>query len=272
MSIFAQYSLPPRPSFALRSGLSLLELLIFLAVMAIAMSAALSMYISSRMAQRIGEERRLASLVAEQKLDEIRNYIAKGHSLDQAFLYYGPISDVTTPANLESVNPYVAPLPNHNAPPFHAYGGPGAWFDVPGLDPFFDTNPSDGSRSLARSIGTVSIINDETPDERQFGYDYGNGAPQLPFGVDINGNGSRLIQTGFGGAGAAGYNSSVPLPFPLDLNGSGSNGGSVPWNHNVTNGFVLLPVVITIQWQGAAGPQRYDLFGLITPDQVGEPH
>ncbi len=257
---------------ARHSGLTLVEVLVFLVVMAISMTAALSMYISSRMAQRLGEERRLASLAAEQKLDEIRNYIAKGHSLDQAFLYYGPLANASTPANLESVNPYVAPPPGHNAPQVHVCGGPGAWFDVPGLEPYFDTNPADGNRPLARSIGTVTIINDETPDERQFGFDFGNGAPSPPFGVDINGNGSRLIQTGFGSSGAAGYNSSIPAPFPFDIKGNGSNVGSVPWDHNVTTGFIILPVVISIQWQGATGPQRYDIFALITPDQVGEPH
>lgn len=227
-------------------GLSLLELMIFIVIMAIAMTGALSMFISSRMAQRIGEERRLASLAAEQKLDEIRNYIQGGKTLDEVFQKYGPL-----------------PLPS---------GGPSATFNVPGLTAFNDTDSSDGARPTPRAIGTVTIINDETPNENAFGYDYANNAQTPPFGVDIDGNGSHLIQTGFGINGAAGYNTANPAPFPLDINGNGSNGTSVPWNRNVTSGFVMLPVVVTIQWQGAAGPQRFDLFAIIIPDQTGEPH
>ena len=233
-------------------GLSLLELMIFLAVMAIGMTASLSMYITSRLAERVGEERRLASLAAEQKIDEIRNYVSGGnHTLDQAYAQYGPVN-----------------LP---------VGGPGAMFNVPGLTAYYDTNTVDGSRPNPRSIGTVTIINDETPSERQFGYDYANSTastvPTPPFGVDINGNGTRLIQTGFGNTGAADYNDVIPPPFPLDLNGNGSNGTTVAWDHVITSGFVMLPVVISIQWQGAAGPQRLDMFAIIIPDQLtGEPH
>jgi len=117
------------------AGFSLLELMVFLVVMAVGMTAALSMFVSSRMAERVGEERRLASLAAEQKIDEIRNYIQSGKTLDQAFIQYGPL-----------------PLPT---------GAAGAMFNVAGLSAFYDTNPADGARPNARAIGTVTIINDE---------------------------------------------------------------------------------------------------------------
>lgn len=211
--------------------------MVFLVVMAVGMTAALSMFVSSRMAERVGEERRLASLAAEQKIDEIRNYIQSGKTLDQAFNQYGPL-----------------PLPG---------GAPGAMFNVPGLSAFYDTNVADGARPNPRAIGTVTIINDETPNEAAFGYDFANSAKTPPFGVDINGNGSRLIETGFGINGAAGYRDNIPVPFPLDINGNGFT-----TDHNVTSGFILLPVVISIQWQGATGPQRFDMFAIIMPNST----
>ncbi len=131
---------------------------------------------------------------------------------------------------------------------------------------FIDTDPSDGSRPNPRAIGTVTIINDESPNERYFGYDYANQCALPPFGVDINFNGTRSIETGFGLNGAAGYNDICPLPFPLDINGNGSDGSAgKPWDSNVVSNFVMLPVVITIQWQGVDGPRRFDVFSIITP-------
>ncbi len=168
-----------------------------------------------------------------------------GNTLDQAFQKYGP-----------------RPLP---------HGGPGATFDVPTLSAFFDNDRNDGIRPIARSIGTVTIVNDENPDERLFGYDFANNCEGPPFGVDIDGNGSHLIETGFGSKGAVGYRDKSPKYFPLDLNGNGSNGTAAnPWDSNLVSGFIMLPVVVTIQWNGARGPQRYDLFAIILPNRITE--
>ncbi len=203
------------------------------------------MFVSNQAAERLSEERRLASAAASQKIDEIRIFLQNGNSLDQAFVNYGPL-----------------PLPT---------GGPGATFDVPGLTQFMDYDSADGNRPSPRAVGTVTIINDEAPNEAMFGYDFANQAALPPFGVDINSNGSQTIQTGFGSNGASGYNDVCPWPFPLDLNGNGSNGtAAFPWDSNVLSNFTILPVVITIQWQGANGPQRYDLFTIITPIQNAE--
>ena len=226
-------------------GVSLLETLALCAIIAIALTGALSVSISHQAAERSSEERRLASAAATQKLDEIRIYLQNGNTLDQAFDYYGPL-----------------PLPT---------GGPGATFNVPGLTPFYDYDKADGPRPNPRAIGTVTIINDEAPNEASFGFDYANQAITPPFGVDVNSNGSLLIETGFGAKGATGYNDSVPWPFPLDINNSGSDGSTdLPWDSNVISNFEMLPVVITIQWQGVNGPQRYDLFTIITSLQDSE--
>jgi len=225
--------------------MTLIELMVFLSIVTIGIVSTVSLYVNQRLAQRVTEERRLASLAAEQKVDEIRIFINNGKTLDQAFQQYGPL-----------------PLPQ---------GAPGASFDVPSLNAFADDNPKDGQRPKPRAIGTVTIINDESPNESLFGYDYANNCAGPPFGVDIDGNGSRLIETGFGTKGAAGYNDICPKPFPLDLNGNGSDGsGSNPWDSNILSGFKMLPVVVTIQWNGADGPRRFDLFTIITANRITE--
>ncbi len=228
----------------LPAGLSLVELMFSLSIIAIVLTATLSLYVTHRVAQQAAEERRIASLAARQELDEIRIFLSKGNTLDQAFAQYGPF-----------------PLPT---------GGPGATFSVPSLEAFLDTDPRDGMRLNPRAVGTVTIINAEAPREELFGFDYANGCIGPPFGVDINGNGSRIIETGFGTRGAAGYKDHIPEPFPLDLNDNGSDGSAKnPWDANVVSGFKILPVVITIQWRGLDGPRRFDLFSIITPGPFG---
>lgn len=244
-----KYRLDEQRAFAwcnyVAHGLTLLEITIFLAVVTVGIVATLNLYVNQRIGQRVSEERRIASLAAEQKLDEIRIFINSGNTLDQAFAKYGPL-----------------PLPS---------GGAGATFDVPALTAFIDYDLRDGKRPNNRAVGTVTIINDEAPDEKLFGYDYANASEGPPFGVDINGNGSHLIETGFGSKGAAGYNDKAPKPFPLDLNGNGSDGSSsAPWDTNLVAGFTMLPIVITIQWNGANGPRRYDLFTVIAANRTTE--
>ncbi len=242
-SFFAGYAMQGRWSPYCIAGLTLVEVMIFLAVVAVGITGTFTLFVNQRLAQRIAEERRIASLAAEQKLDEIRIFVNKGKTLDQAFQYYGPL-----------------PLPQ---------GAPGATFDVPALTAFVDYDRRDAPRPNPRAVGTVSIINDEVPDEKLFGYDYANQCAAPPFGVDIDGNGGHGIETGFGSSGAVGYNDACPKPFPLDLNGNGSDGSPAhPWDSNVVEGFVMLPIVITIQWDGAAGRQRFDLFTVLTANRA----
>lgn len=227
-------------NYLTRHGMTLIEIAVFMTITSVAIAATLSVFISQRTSQRMSEERRIASMAAAQKIDEIRIYLQKGNTLDQAFQQYGPL-----------------PLPT---------GGPGATFKVPGLTPFYDFDPLDGDRPNARSVGTVSIIIDEKPNEALYGYDYANFATLPPFGIDINASGTGMIQTGFANLGAKGYNDDCPWPFPLDINGNGSDGKPLsPWESNVLTGYCILPVVITIQWNGVNGPQRFDMFALITP-------
>ncbi|MBI3831789.1 MAG: prepilin-type N-terminal cleavage/methylation domain-containing protein [Planctomycetes bacterium] len=117
-------------------------------------------------------------------------------------------------------------------------GGPKATFDVEGLRPI---------GKLA--TGTVSIISDEAPNEADFGIDYrAKAMPPKIFGVDINGDRK--------------YSGASPYPFPLDLNGNGTT------EHFVAAGFRLLPVVVTIQWNGTYGTERMDIFALFLPPLI----
>lgn len=216
-----------------------------MAVVSVGLVATLNLAVNQQIGQRLSEERRLAGLAAEQKIDEIRIFINNGKTLDQAFQYYGPLPQPT--------------------------GGPGSTFNVPTLSAFLDTDKSDGSRPVPRAIGTVSIINDESPSEKMFGYDYANQCMGPPFGVDIDGDGSHLVETGTGSKGSNTYNDLCPNPFPLDLNGNGSDGSDKnPWESNIVSGFTMLPIVITVQWVGANGPRRYDLFTIIIANRIAE--
>lgn len=139
-----------RPSF--RRGMTLVEVMVTLAVLAIAMTGALSVYFTHIRTEMTSEERRRATLAAQAKMDEIRSAIAGGISLDRIFNDYGPL-----------------PTPG---------GGPKATFEVEGLRPIAKV-----------ATGTVSIISDEAPNESDFGIDYlANATPPKFFGVDINGD------------------------------------------------------------------------------------
>jgi hypothetical protein len=184
----------------------------FVTVTAIASTAAMSVYISHTLAGRLTEQRSLALSAAMQTIDDMRGHVAT-QSLETVFAEYGPL-------------PPAAPL---------------VWrarFDVLNLPRFQD-----------RSVGTVTIINDETPNEADFGYNYSS--PLLPppvFGVDINGNG-RLLD-------------SNPAPFPLDINEDGDTSDNV-----VINGFRVLPVVVTVQWLTPQGLQRVDVFAVLAKEK-----
>ncbi len=191
------------------SGFTLVELMIALTIVSIASTAALTVYFSHSLSAQLSGQRRTASLAAQEKLEEIRIALVSGSTTDQVWADYGPLPTTS--------------------------GGPKATFAVPGL-------MQDGTVVQ----GTVTIINDETPDESQFGYNYNGGVPTR-FGVDLNGNRS--------------YSDLIPAPFPLDLNSNGKLD-----DHNVTSGFVLLPVVVTIRWVGPYGSERLDMFAIIARD------
>ena len=72
-------------------GLSIIETIILLGVVVVAVTGALSIFIMQQAAERLTEERRLASFSATQKIDEIRIFLQNGKTLDQAFIYYGPL-------------------------------------------------------------------------------------------------------------------------------------------------------------------------------------
>ncbi|HYF50436.1 MAG TPA: prepilin-type N-terminal cleavage/methylation domain-containing protein [Planctomycetota bacterium] len=210
-----------------RPGLTLIEVMIFFAILSIAMLGALSIYSRHVMGGRMTEQRRIAMIAAEEKLDELRSAIYKAVQ-SGATDPLGYVYSHTSPAD----NQFYGPLPANNA-----LSRP-CCFNVAGLTPV-----------PGISVGTVTIINDETPDEAQFGLAYnGSFAPPL-FGVDINGN-RRYTDA------------SSLSPFPMDINNNGTTTDNV-----VVDRFSLLPVVITIQWTGPYGRERIDVFSVLTADK-----
>ena len=218
------------------AGLSLIEVAIFISTVSVAMLATLSSYVRYLQMKNATEQHRAALSAAEEKIDEIRSYISRvrlgtakdangaavplnSNPLDAAFNLYGP-----SPATTALQRP--------------------CCFSVPDLTPV-------GSSS----IGTVTIINSETPDATQFGYAYdGTPAPKI-FSVNMYRN--TYADGGFPAA--------LPpaAPFPLDLDGDG-----LTTSTNVTANFRLLPVVVTVRWRAPDGSvQRLDLFSLLSAEQ-----
>lgn len=202
------------------AGVSLVEAMCALAVLAVAATAVFSLYTANLQAGRFSEERRLALQAAVEKIEEIRRLVASGKSLDEIYDIYKPAIGMT------DVN---------NMPP--------AAFRVPGLR----GRSNDSVRN--EYVGTVSLIIDETPNEADYGVDYTTNPSTLSLGVDINGNNR--------------YNDISGLaPFPMDINGNGNT-----TDNPMTEGFFILPVVVTVRWQGVYGIQRVDLFSIVFPDK-----
>ena len=218
------------------AGLSLIEVAIFISTVSVAMLATLSSYVRYLQMKTSTEQHRAAQIAAEEKFDEIRSFISRvrlgtakdangatvplnSNPLDAAFNLYGP-----TPAITGLQRP--------------------CCFSVPNLTPIGNA-----------AVGTVTIINTETPDATQFGYAYdGTTAPKI-FGVN-------LYQNTYGDGG---FPATLPpaAPFPLDLDGDG-----LTTNNNVTSNFSLLPVVVTVRWRAPDGSlQRLDLFSLLSAEQ-----
>jgi len=201
--------------------------MIFFVILSIAMMGAMSVYSRHVMGGRVTEQRRIATIAAEEKLDEIRSAIQDavqagvGEPLTHVYFHAAPTD-----------NQFYGPTPpgTGNSRP--------CCFNVSGL-----------TAVPGISIGTVTIINDETPDEAQFGLAFnGSGAPPL-FGIDINGNRRYTDNAGVS-------------PFPLDMNGNG-----VSTDNIVVDRFSMLPVVVTIQWMGPYGRERMDMFSILTADR-----
>jgi type II secretory pathway pseudopilin PulG len=219
-----------------KRGLTLIEVTIFITMVSVALLASLLTYVRYVQMKNLAEQERTALLAAEQKLDEIRTYISQvpiGTAKDAS----GQLVPMGTNPLDAAFNLY-GPLPTSSAP------SRPCCFSVSNL-------PAIGNAS----VGTVTIINSETPDATQFGYAYdGSGTPQV-FCVNLYGNNYP----------EGGFPTTIPPapPFPLDLDGDGAT-----TNANVTSGFSLLPVVVTIRWVGPDGrSQRLDLFSLLSNEK-----
>jgi type II secretory pathway pseudopilin PulG len=269
----------PRPQ---PLGLTMIEVMVFITIVTVAMLATLSAWAKHVKIETISEQRRLAQIAAEQKLDEIRNCIATIRNtnvkvppvnpLDEAFKKYGPPNPLSAAMNGST---FIAPC----------------CFDVPELPPV----PNSKGNPWA-SVGTVTFINDEAPDATKFGYEYdGTTTPNI-FCCNLYGD-NYVDPMNYSSGGA--FPSTLPpmapfvqaapavTPTPgiagpangkyyLDLNnnglidtvntavtGSTVNSARLP----ITSGFVVLPVDITMRWLGPSGEvERLDLFAVLSAE------
>jgi type II secretory pathway pseudopilin PulG len=282
------------------SGLSLIETIVFIAIVTVSMLATLKAWSTHVKLATISEQRRTAMVAAEQKMDEIRSFIGNYRTLhphvpaynplDQAFIYYGPPTTPTGTAN---------PSAGLQSP---------CCFNVPGLVPVYNTQSLNYD-----AIGNVTIINDEAPDATAFGIEYdGTSNPRglpgnntVPFGCNLYGDnyvdpyniitteGTFPIPKVLNGPGLPvlapflqGTTSTLPSPLPLglvagpggnvylDLNydkklETGNPNVGVTSPSSITSGFVLLPVDVTIRWTGPSGEvERVDLFAILSQESM----
>lgn len=222
------------------SGFTLVETVCALMILATALIATLMMNNAYVRGEALAEERRLALQSASAKMEELRALVAHGVSLDTL--------------NDPNYNP--PDLPDH-----HYYYGtwvpgtitdlanmPRAAFKVPGLA----TSSPDPLRRAY--VGTVTLIIDERPRESDYGIDYSYSPVRSNLdniGADINGNKYYNDQ----------FPTTPPGPFPLDIDGDGKTSAV-----GVSAGFFLLPVVVTVHWNGACGEHRVDLFSILFKD------
>ena len=281
-------------------GVTLLEVMVTTLIIAIAVTAALEITATHRRSARLAEERRAAQQAAVAKIDQLRVMVVNGVSLDGIFQLYGPLDygfdfedDVDTTTGDEMaigwgdetdwgdrsvtvVGPGYDPdlIPDGAAYTNFAVGEDANNNGT--LEDHEDLNQNGRLDTYlpiieGRPLGSVNIIFDETPDESTFGFLHGqqkaatgDWSTSNPFGVDINGN--RFFRDDAAKKDGAGHYSFVP-PFPMDLNGDGViNGLDGTPDDPVFSNFRVLPVVITIQWTGPYGPERYDHFALITKE------
>jgi Tfp pilus assembly protein PilV len=226
-------------------GFSLVEALMALTILVTCLAAMMTINATYVHMERFCEERRLAVQAAVEKIEEIRQRLASGQSLDNiaSAAYYAP-----WPANV----------------PTNSDKMPMAAFKVPGLT----TNSSDVLRK--DYVGTVSLIVDETPDESSYGINYSYSPPGTAtpgayppvkgscLGVDINGNGYYRDA----------YPGTPPSPFPLDLNAdNNTTNDHFSYPGNPPARLSILPVVVTVHWFGVFGHQRIDFFTIVFADK-----
>ena len=263
---------------ARQAGFTLIECLLAITILVVAISAMLHMYITSVHSERFAEERRIAIQAAEEQIDKLRAFANSGASLDNIYAGNYPYgSPLVPPYQYPNQYPYTSlPLRAMPQPPAIA-GGAETWYlaqsgTQPNLWPVLGTPPvtdpnnmpvaafkvpglmtNSGDPLRQEYVGTVSLINDEQPNEANFGLDFSYATPKW-LGVDINGNGL--------------LNNALPSPFSASLPGVDLNENGLINEVNVTSSFRVLPVVVTVHWYGVFGPKRVDLFTMIFTDKV----
>lgn len=258
-------------------GMTLIEACVAVMVISIAIAAALEVFATHRRSSRLAEERRAAFQAAVAKVDQLRVILANGVSLDGVFQLYGPLDYANTGTEIPEIDPTTGDVYSTGAASGNASGGtagtPAATGAAYATFAVGEDANNNGALDLGedlngngildvfltplegRPMGTITFITSEQPNESDFGNVYGqpnslasfNWYERNPFGVDINGNRSM--------------SDAVPAPFPLDMNGDGDTTDLA-----ITDGFQVLPVVITIQWEGPYGPERVDHFAVLTKE------
>lgn len=258
-------------------GMTLIEACVAVMVISIAIAAALEVFATHRRSSRLAEERRAAFQSAVAKVDQLRVILANGVSLDGVFQLYGPLDYANTGTVIPEIDPTTGDVYSTGASSGNSSGGSagvpaatGAAYATFAVGEDANNNGAldlgedlNGNGILdvfltpleSRPMGTVTFITSEKPNESDYGNLYGqptsiasfNWYERNPFGADINGNRSM--------------SDAIPAPFPLDLNGDGDTDDTA-----VTDGFQVLPVVVTIQWEGPYGPERVDHFAVLTKE------
>ncbi len=287
-------------------GITLVEVMVTTLIVAVSVTATLEVTAVYRRSSQLAEQKRIAQQAAVAKVDQLRVLVTNGVSLDGIFQLYGPLDfaniqeadevdtttgDIKTTGSGEKVGGGVSPGYNSSSSTIQAGSaltnfavGEDANFNGI-LDPGEDLNNNNvldfyltrlpNSEGI-RPMGTVTFIFDETPNESEFGFWHGKPRNESaadwqnrnPFGIDINGNRAYNDYCLENPPASPPYTSTQdkirrqPYPFPIDLNGDGDTD-----DEEVFENFIVLPVVITIQWQGPYGPERYDHFAMITVDK-----
>lgn len=305
--------IPMRRPQARYRGMTIIEVMVTVLVLAIAITAALMTFATHFRGARLTEERRIAMQFAQSKVDEIRLAVATGDTLERIFQKYGPLDynaitgDTTggtstgeLTVGLEGHLSYTGssgtltiPIKGttgavtYMSPDNNGYllipDGSGGYYGDPSTFIVGEDKNNNGTLESEEDLnangnmdvylaqlpglplGSVTIITSETPNEADFGRLYGTAASSTstnwyernPFGVDITGNRT--------------YADALPSPFPLDLNGDGdsndtADAGSDRRDDVVVDGFYYLPVVVTVIWASPYGPERMDVFGIISKE------
>jgi prepilin-type N-terminal cleavage/methylation domain-containing protein len=216
-----------------RSGVTLLELIVVMAVMTVAVSMFTSMVVHTARQRGLNRENAIASNAARTMLEWMRN-----EDFHEIFARFNadPNDDPAGPGT-----------------------APGSTFDVPGLTPL-----ADDLDQLVGEIHMPVIVEEESKPPATWG------TTTLDIADVVGGSGlgglGGMGGGGFGGGGGGGGGGGTfftlredfvdkALGMPRDLNGD-----SLVDDCDHASDYVILPVHVSLEWRGDFGPRRFDLY------------